>query len=70
MHATLFGGIILILLCLSLFVYAQSYVADIQANLNVSSTDKQIVKFIPTLLIVFTLALAGMLVYTAVRKGR
>ena len=69
MHATLFGGIILILLCLSLFVYAQSYVADIQNNLNVSTTDKEIVKFIPTLLIVFIFILAGMLIYSALKRG-
>jgi hypothetical protein len=54
-------------MCLSLYGYAQNYVTAIQTNANITSADKQMVSFIPTLLIVFIVVLAGMLVWKASR---
>lgn len=62
---TLFSGIVLILLCLSLLVYVQSYVTELQANENITSTDKAILRFVPTFMVIFIIVLAGLLVWQA-----
>jgi hypothetical protein len=64
---TLIAGVILIIMCLSLYIYAQNYVTAIQNSTNITSADKQMISFIPTLLIVFILVLAGMLIWKASR---